>query len=481
MEQKPHQPFITVNSSELTFKVQFDDEESELGWGRGELFVGSEHVWFQQDAADEPSPVYWTWVDLLYFLGKNWSFILYEETYPLGLSPIDPRSLRATAEQQWAHGLDRGRVLEEDEAIFRFERRHDLATGLKGISLPSVTIVREGLLTWVCTSEAAHRFSFDAVCSVLRDIGNVIAANIKNSPNPRAMQALHYWNSRETIAQEKLIRLRTGLQEAEIKVLTAGRASSDYWEISAANNDSELLAAARLSTGSVDLASQHIAVEKVRAQPSIHTPKLNQLTTECVNLLDQISGQPFEQGYAVAKWLRGKYPCTGKFDPESLLKQLDVRIESITLSECPLEAIACWGPNHGPAVILNIAADALASTPHGRRSTLAHELGHLLMDREGSLPLAEVLGGLTPEWVEKRARAFAAEVLLPRQLAEQQLDDTGLDKPESIDQSITALSQAFEVSKSLVTHVLWNSGIRHRLSPPAYRRLEIRHKQAAQP
>jgi hypothetical protein len=30
------------------------------------------------------------------------------------------------------------------------------------------------------------------------------------------------------------------------------------------------------------------------------------------------------------------------------------------------------------------------------RFTLAHELCHLLVDRKGSLPVAEVLGGATP-------------------------------------------------------------------------------------
>ena len=55
-----------------------------------------------------------------------------------------------------------------------------------------------------------------------------------------------------------------------------------------------------------------------------------------------------------------------------------------------------------------------------RRATLAHEICHLLVDSASSLPLVEVLGGRTAKHVEQRARAFAAELLLPREVAGQE-------------------------------------------------------------
>ena len=48
---------------------------------------------------------------------------------------------------------------------------------------------------------------------------------------------------------------------------------------------------------------------------------------------------------------------------------------------------------------------------------MAHELGHLLMDRGGLLPVAEVKGGAVSEEAEARANAFAAELLLPQKEA----------------------------------------------------------------
>ncbi|NLG90370.1 MAG: ImmA/IrrE family metallo-endopeptidase [Acetobacter sp.] len=55
----------------------------------------------------------------------------------------------------------------------------------------------------------------------------------------------------------------------------------------------------------------------------------------------------------------------------------------------------------------------------GRRATLAHELGHFVIDRDGALPVAEATGKFvkTPTKIEQRAGAFAAEFLLPRRIA----------------------------------------------------------------
>ena len=103
------------------------------------------------------------------------------------------------------------------------------------------------------------------------------------------------------------------------------------------------------------------------------------------------------------------------------------------------------------------------------------------MDREGSLPLVEVLGGRTPEWIEKRARAFAAELLLPRRLAENSLDQVDTSDTENIERCIENLSRTFEVSRALVTHVLWNAGTRNKLSSSAYQHLEMLHRVASKP
>lgn len=59
------------------------------------------------------------------------------------------------------------------------------------------------------------------------------------------------------------------------------------------------------------------------------------------------------------------------------------------------------------------AASPRATTPWGERMVLAHELCHLLIDRHQARPLKILSGPWAPPLLERRANAFAAELLLP--------------------------------------------------------------------
>ena len=94
-----------------------------------------------------------------------------------------------------------------------------------------------------------------------------------------------------------------------------------------------------------------------------------------------------------------------------------------------LDALSCWSNAHGPLILLNVGEGRRCSHEYGRRFTLGHEICHLLTDRAHALGLVEVLGGGMPNFVERRANAFAAELLLPRQLAASELRQSN-DKME---------------------------------------------------
>ena len=89
---------------------------------------------------------------------------------------------------------------------------------------------------------------------------------------------------------------------------------------------------------------------------------------------------------------------------------------------------------------------------HGETTTLAHEICHLLLDRDGALPVAEVLNGNSPERLEKRARAFAAELLLPRNVAAKEVRMAA-----SVNVAVTTLSSVYEVSTELACWQIINS------------------------
>ena len=123
-----------------------------------------------------------------------------------------------------------------------------------------------------------------------------------------------------------------------------------------------------------------------------------------------------------------------------------------------LDALACWGKKHGLAILYNQVEKSSASHEFGENSTLAHRICHLLMDRADTLSVAEVLNGNSPERLEKRARAFAAELLLPRATAE-----AVVRSAISLETAVTELSNTFKVSEKLVSLQIKNSLIYRQL------------------
>jgi Zn-dependent peptidase ImmA (M78 family) len=125
-------------------------------------------------------------------------------------------------------------------------------------------------------------------------------------------------------------------------------------------------------------------------------------------------------------------------------------VEDLPALEPALDAIACFGDRSGPAVLVN-PNGRHAHSAGGRRATLAHEIAHLLLDRGRGLLAAEVFGGSTPVRLERRARAFAAELLLPREVASR-----ALAHASSLKHASGELEERYGVSRQVVGWQLKN-------------------------
>lgn len=122
---------------------------------------------------------------------------------------------------------------------------------------------------------------------------------------------------------------------------------------------------------------------------------------------------PHVQGYQLAEQVRRRLGNHDqKLDIEALLSDRGVAIGVEDLSDEAVDAATVWDADHGPVVLLN--RTPAHSMVWARRMSLAHELCHLLVDRGHA---AEVMVASTP-WappeIERRANAFAAELLLPK-------------------------------------------------------------------
>ena len=104
-------------------------------------------------------------------------------------------------------------------------------------------------------------------------------------------------------------------------------------------------------------------------------------------------------------------------------------------------------------ILLNVGEGRRCSHEYGRRFTLGHEICHLLTDRAHALGLVEVLGGGMLNFVERRANAFAAELLLPRQLAASELRQSN-DKNGVF---LLYLRDKYKVSRKTAASQIFNS------------------------
>ncbi len=403
---------------EVIWPTNAPDDLAALGWGDVVLWFAGQRHWVsdKDDPADgEDNPVRWTWVDLVEHLARSWSFLLYEENAPYGLvadapeNLRDPRLLKSVAERS---------ETEVEDAVHAFQHRHDLAAGLKGIWLPPVWLIREGRMMRVRAGDQDAWFPVHDVLRILEEFVDEVLQHSPSDLSERRARAEEAWNSRAP-DPETVWRLRTGLTWQTIRDWTPnGLEPSEWWGDPLSEEESPLMAAARLSAP-LSEDTRRTLVGIIRELAASSTDVLDDLTASAEAVLEAVLDEkPYRQGYALALWLRRHLKVNeDPVDPEQILRQWGVHVADLPHGlDMAMDAIACWGGGKGPAVLINVSGTH-AHSPGGRRATLAHEIAHLLLDRHRHLPLVEVFGGSTPLHLEQRARAFAAEFLLPRETA----------------------------------------------------------------
>lgn len=406
--------------NELLVELQWDEPRNpsnaaEATWGRLSLSIDGHRLW-----GSNAGGIHWTWIELLEWLADAWAWIRHEEAGPAKLPFMWDASRPSWAMDKLARYLEglpasrRGAVHEE---ALEFVERHDLARALQGAIVPSVLVLREGHGAWV----AGHHLPLDAVLDALERLGAAIVARIEGIDDERASAARDAWATRDVAESSALIEIATGMSMEQLEQVTAPERRTLLHQECATPLVSEYLVAARLARTPIvpdRVLDELLAIIGRMRKGS--SDALDRISAAAIEASSQVaaSSTPFEQGHALAGWLRRELDVapSARVEPELLLSQWGVVVESVSLSTPEIDAVALWGPRRGPAVLVNDEGRHNQS-PGGRNATLAHEIQHLLVDRGEGLPLAEVIGGHAPVRLEQRARAFAAELLVPREIA----------------------------------------------------------------
>jgi Zn-dependent peptidase ImmA (M78 family) len=135
----------------------------------------------------------------------------------------------------------------------------------------------------------------------------------------------------------------------------------------------------------------------------------------------------------------------------------------MTLSDRGTSGLAVLPARGKPHIVVN-HRHPKCEYPPGRRFVLAHELCHLLHDGEAGRELALISGAWAPRELEQRANAFAAALLMPRDL----LRGILAHLPGPLDgQGLLEIARSLHVSRTSLAHHLQNLGLMDESMPEA--------------
>jgi len=181
---------------------------------------------------------------------------------------------------------------------------------------------------------------------------------------------------------------------------------------------------------------------------------------------EKVGAVPFEDGYHAARRVRVALENTAEpmGDLRSLLEdRFDVAVCSAGLRTPRVLAATVKEPVQGAAAVVLNRALVSSEKPLVVRVTLAHELAHAVFDpQEGAINLVvdrDDAHESQPDEVEQRARAFAAELLVPLLGLQGRLGDAvGIDTSKRAGKLIDDVRGHWKTSAELTVNHLMNHG-----------------------
>ncbi|MBK9386941.1 MAG: ImmA/IrrE family metallo-endopeptidase [Planctomycetes bacterium] len=430
-------------------------------WTQGDLWVYLDGalVWGKEHGST-PIGVAWTWIELAERLAETWNALRFEAGYPLqGLTktPISPAAFEAYCEEVKEKLLP-SQLEEAESTFYDFSEAHDLSRGLQGIVLPPLWFVREGQLAVLASGSKTLRIPLEEAFATLSAFAEAVLERARQSGDERSSEATRAWAERSSIDAETFASLATGMSTAELAALSPGNDLMSWLEVEREKPElNELAIAARSTHGRLTPDSAAMLLHRIRQEHGHFSDRLQKWTALALQAMQScLDPAPFAQGIQVARSLRSAFlDARQPVDVGHVLELLDVSVDRLALDASSIDALAAWGPRRGPLFLLNTSA--LGSDARVReRASLAHELCHLLVDRDSSRPFGDLLSGLESGPSEQRANAFAAEFLMPGDVA-----GAALAKAASAAEARSAvreLAKQYEVSWQIVCRQCLNSG-----------------------
>jgi Zn-dependent peptidase ImmA (M78 family) len=466
--------------------------EERESWGAFSVWVSGENLCTHIEQGELVDSAHWYMLPLIEWLIENWDPLLHEERLPLsntGLSAaeslsrtrVPPLSLKDVDEFAWLdawsawwsrHCLRAAREggLFPDLYVRHYRDSLELSTGaepLPGIPAEYAFLApnRSYLADPVSTADVLFQVLTAAVQELRRRLPNserveVVADRLAGLRSPGRQTDRMAWLAGFGDDIERYRQVAQAVDDALEKAPPEARR-----QITGMRRATPLLvdgsAYARLLYGAVSPATDlrdvvSLTTLIVDNYVADATPWLSRL--ELPLDVDEVRQYtPGEQGSRL-----GEMACEllggdngGWVDVQSVIGKLGIRVSEIGLSDVDVRAISVFGLTQQPHIFRNNRF-RWGDNPAVQRFTVAHELCHLLLDREYGDELAVATGPWAPVSIEQRANAFAAAFLMPTWLLRDAL--TAAAGPPDDPDTIKAVSARLRVSASSLIDWLFNLG-----------------------
>jgi len=467
--------------------------EEASSWGSFAIWAGGENLCAHVEQNEVLDSANWYMLPFMEWIAENWDAIFHEEQLPLkntgisaasalSISRKPPISIKEVDEFQWLDEWtawwDRHNVrsrreggLFPDVYLRRYRDSLEISSGAENlIGIPEefnfLTPYRRYEADLDLAAEAMHAVLSAASAELCRRLPKShrilrLVERVKLLESPSHQQGRMAWLAGIGLDVSKYTRLASMVNESLSNV-----DGEILDQITGVNRIKPLVvrgsAYAQLVFGTY---SPEITKDDVLTLANLlvknyvpdATSSLNRLRLP-LDLADVKDLTPGEQG----GWL-GEQACqllvenSGQswIDIRKIVSDLGIETDSISLSDEEIRAVSVFGPTQRPKIYCNMETK-WGTSSEVRRFTLAHELCHLLLDRNRANELAVASGPWAPLLVEQRANAFAASFLMPAWLLRDSL--SALDGDLRDLDTISHLARNLHVSTSSLIDRLHNLG-----------------------
>lgn len=435
---------------------------------RVQIWCGGRNLCSGRDEEGEFDALDIPLIDLANWLVEDWDERVYDTALHEVLATFQ---YRVPIAERWALSASLDLPLEQAESLHRWASVRALEFAATDYLLPNVVFDRVDDAIRVSWSQRSDPYAFIDVSftpaqgTILVDVADFVAACRE------LVRTVYAWTRGTDDARVTQLAALLERPPETVGRMAAGRWVPDL-DVDAVVPRDELVQLGETGRGgfvSAFLRSSDQALPASAVAACLHLfakththldrDALAQLTSGADATMDPMA--PWESGLRLARHIRARLaelgicPLDGPVPIEAVLSDLQVQVASLDLATPEVDGVCLMDRDQRTLAILNTGG-RLSSTTVGRRSTLAHELCHFAFDA----PQFQVVGQAdlrrAPDSIiEKRANAFAAELLLPRAIVLDAAEGYTLERSR-----LKNLARRFGTGMKLAEHQAENAGVR---------------------